>query len=58
MGWFNKNKELKQKVLDLQNQIKLMQEHIAVQNKEILSSNKKISELEMLLDIAENTKIY
>lgn len=58
MGFFNKNKELKQKVLDLQNQIKLMQEHIAVQNKEILSSNKKISELEMLLDIAENTKIY
>jgi hypothetical protein len=58
MGWFNKNKELKQKVLDLQNQIKLMQEHIAVQNKEILSSNKKISELEMLLDIAQNTKRY
>lgn len=58
MGWFNKNKELKQKVLDLQNQIKLMQEHIAVQNKEILSSNKKISELEILLDIAENTKRY
>lgn len=58
MGWFNKNKELKQKVLDLQNQIKLMQEHIAVQNKELLSSNKKIRELEMLLDIAENTKRY
>ena len=58
MGWFNKNKELKQKVLDLQNQIKLMQDHIQAQNNEILICKKKLRELEILLDIAENTKRY
>jgi regulator of replication initiation timing len=58
MGWFNKNKELKQRIAQLENQIKLMQEHIAVQKEENLSLNKKIRELEMLLDIEQNTKRY
>lgn len=58
MGWFNKNKELKQRIVQLENQIKLMQEHIQAQNKQEMSLKRKVSELEMLLDIAENTKRY
>ena len=58
MRWWKTNKELKQRVLDLENQIKLMQEHIRAQDKENLSLKKKIRELEMLLDIANNTKRY
>jgi hypothetical protein len=58
MKWWRTHKEKNQKILDLENQIKLMQDHIAVQNKENLSLNKQIRELEMLLDIANNTKRY
>ena len=58
MRWWKTNKEMKQRVLDLENQIKLMQEHIRAQDKENLSLKKKIRELEMLLDIANNTKRY
>lgn len=58
MRWWKTHKEKNQKILDLENQIRLMQDHIQAQNKEILSSNKKIRELEMLLDISENTKRY
>jgi cell division protein FtsL len=58
MKWWKTHKEKNQKILDLENQIKLMQDHIAVQNKENLSLNKQIRELEMLLDIANNTKRY
>ena len=35
-----------------------MQDHIAVQNKEILICNKKINDLEKLLDLAQNVKRY
>ena len=58
MGWFNKNKELKQRIVQLENQIKLMQEHISVQNNQEMSLKRKVRELEMLLDIAQNTKRY
>jgi hypothetical protein len=58
MGWFNKNKELKQRIVQLENQIKLMQEHISVQNNQEMSLKRKVRELEILLDIAENTKRY
>ena len=57
MRWWKTNKELKQRVLDLENQIKLMQEHIRAQDKENLSLKKKIRELEMLWDI-EMKKSY
>lgn len=52
------NKELKTEIDRLNNQIKLMQEHIAVQKEENLSLKKKIRELEMLWDIERNTKRY
>ena len=58
MKWWRTHKEKNQKILDLENQIKLMQEHIRAQDKENLSLKKKIRELEMLLDIANNTKRY
>jgi regulator of replication initiation timing len=55
---FGKVKKLKEEIGRLENQIQLMREHIAVQKEENLSSKKKIRELEMLLDIANNTKRY
>ena len=58
IGWWKRNKELRQRVTQLEGQIQLMQEHILTQNKEVLSLKRKISELKMLLDIAENTKRY
>jgi len=58
MRWWKTHKEKNQKILDLENQIKLMQDHIQAQNKEISICNKKVRELEMLLDIAQNTKRY
>ena len=58
MGWFNKNKELKQRIVQLENQIKLMQEHIQAQNIQEMSLKRKVSELDMVLDISENTKRY
>jgi hypothetical protein len=56
--WWKRNKELKQRIVQLEGQIKLMQEHILTQNKDNLSLKRKINELKMLLDIAENTKRY
>ena len=56
--WWKRNKELKQRIVQLEGQIKLMREHVLSQNKEILTYKKKIRELQMLLDIAENTKRY
>ena len=58
IGWWKRNKELKRRIIQLEDQIRLMQEHILSQNKEILTHKKKIAELQMLLDIAENTKRY
>lgn len=58
MKWWKTNKELKIEIGRLENQIQLMREHIQAQNKEILNDKKKIRELEMLLDIANNTKRY
>jgi sensor histidine kinase YesM len=58
MGWFKTNKKLRNEVNRLENQIRLMQDHIAVQNQEILSLKRKVRELEMLLDIEQNTKRY
>ena len=55
---FGKTKKMKENIERLEHQIKLMQEHIAVQKEENLSLNKKIRELEMLLDIEQNTKRY
>jgi cell division protein FtsB len=55
---FGKTKKLKEDIERLEHQIKLMQEHIAVQNDEKMSLKKQISKLEVLLDIAENTKRY
>ena len=57
MKWWKTHKEKNQKILDLENQIKLMQEHIRAQDKENLSLKKKIRELEMLWDI-EMKKSY
>ena len=56
--WFKTNKELKERVDQLEGQIRLMREHVMTQNKDIVSLKRKIKELEMLLDIAENTKRY
>ena len=56
--WFKTNKELKERVVQLEGQIRLMREHVMTQNKDIVSLKRKIKELEMLLDIAENTKRY
>lgn len=58
MKWWKRNKELKQRITQLEGQVKLMQGHILTQNKETLSLKRKIAELKMLLDIAENTKRY
>jgi peptidoglycan hydrolase CwlO-like protein len=55
---FGKTKKLKEEIGRLEHQIKLMQDHIQAQKEENLSSKKKIRELEMLLDIANNTKRY
>ena len=57
MKWWKTHKEKNQKILDLENQIKLMQDHIRAQNEENLSLKKKIRELEMLWDI-EMKKTY
>jgi hypothetical protein len=56
--WFKRNKELKQRVVQLEGQIRLMREHVMTQNKDIVSLKRQITELKMLLDIAENTKRY
>jgi len=56
--WWKRNKELNQRIVQLEGQVKLMQEHILTQNKDVMSLKRKISELKMLLDIAENTKRY
>ena len=56
--YFKSKTELNNKVGKLEHQIKLMQDHIQAQKEENLSSKKKIRELEMLLDIANNTKRY
>ena len=56
--WFKTNKELKQRVVQLEGQIRLMREHVMTQNKDIVSLKRQITELKMLLDIAENTKRY
>ena len=58
MRWWKTHKEKNQKILDLENQIKLMQDHIQAQKEEKMSLNKKVLELEKLLDIAQNTKRY
>ena len=55
--YFKSKTELNDKVGRLEHQIKLMQEHIAVQNEQIMSSKKQIRELEMMWDI-ETTKRY
>ena len=57
-SYFNKKNELEQQIGHLNHQIRLMQDHIAVQKKEILSCNKKINDLEKLLDLAQNVKRY
>ena len=56
--WWKRNKELKQRIVQLEDQVELMRGHILTQNKDILSLKRKIGELKMLLDIAENTKRY
>jgi len=58
MRWWKTHKKKNQKILDLENQIRLMQDHIQTQNKEILICKKKVRELEILLDISQNTKRY
>ena len=58
MGWWKTHKELKTEIGRLEHQIKLMQEHIAVQNNQEMSLKRKVRELELLLDIAQNTKKY
>lgn len=58
MKWWKTHKEKNQKILDLENQIKLMQDHIRAQSQQEMSLKRKIRELEMLLDIAQNTKRY
>jgi len=55
---FGRNKKYKEEIGRLEHQIRLMQDHFAVQKEEILSLKKQIRELEMLLDIAQNTKRY
>ena len=58
MKWWRTNKELKTEIGRLEHQIKLMQDHIRAQKEDNMSLNKKINELEILLDIAQNTKRY
>jgi len=55
---FGKNKKLKKKIKQLENQIQVMQTHILAQNKVEMSLKRKISELEKLLDIEQHKKIY
>lgn len=55
---FGRNKKLKDEIGRLEHQIKLMQDHIRAQNDEKVSLKNKIRELEILLDIANNTKRY
>ena len=55
--YFKSKTELTDKVGKLEHQIKLMQDHIAVQNGEKMSLKKQIRELEMMWDI-ETTKRY
>ena len=57
MKWWISHKKKNQKILDLENQIKLMQDHIQAQKEENLSLKKKVRELEMLWDI-EMKKTY
>jgi phage shock protein A len=57
LKWWRTNKELKTEIDKLENQIKLMQQHIRAQNEEKMSLKKQIRELEMLWDI-ETTKRY
>ena len=57
-SYFNKKNELEQQIGHLNHQIKLMQDHIQAQNREILICNKKINDLEKLLDLAQNVKRY
>jgi len=54
--WWRTNKELETEIGRLEHQIRLMQDHFAVQNKEILSLKKQIRELEMLWDIEMKKK--
>ena len=56
--WWRRNRELKQRIVQLEGQVELMREHIMAQNKESLSLKRKINQLKVLLDIAENTKRY
>ena len=57
MKWWISHKKKNQRILDLENQIKLMQDHIQAQKEENLSLKKKVRELEMLWDI-EMKKTY
>jgi hypothetical protein len=56
LKWWRTNKELKTEIGRLEHQIKLMQEHIRVQNDEKMSLKSKIRELEMLWDIEMKKK--
>jgi septal ring factor EnvC (AmiA/AmiB activator) len=56
--WIQKNKQLRKKIIQLEDQINLMKEHISKQNKDISEFKRKIHQLEMLLDIEQNTKRY
>ena len=63
--YFKSKKELEEQLGHLQHQIRLMQDHIAVQKAENLSLNERIFELERknqitqaLLDVSSNTKRY
>jgi peptidoglycan hydrolase CwlO-like protein len=58
MKWWRTHKELKTEIGRLEHQIRLMQEHIQAQKEDNVSLNNQIRELEMLLDIANNTKKY
>lgn len=55
---FGRNKKYKEEIGRLEHQIRLMQDHFAVQKEEILSLKRKVRELEILLDIEQNTKRY
>jgi hypothetical protein len=63
--YFQSKKKLKEANGHLNHQIRLMQDHIAAQNNEklmlkrdIFELEKKINQIEMLLDIERNTKRY
>jgi cell division protein FtsL len=57
LKWWISHKKKNQRILDLENQIELMKQHIQAQKEENLSLKKQIRELEMLWDI-ETTKRY